>query len=131
MGQVTKTVVEPVHAACEADALLRGARDFRTLRRYVLDFVLPVLMLAAMSALTIAMLVLVVSAVAEMGLYPQHCAAASDSWSEACPGPAVLSDGQAYPGDPPRTGTLETAEPRSGPQANSELDAPWAYWVLE
>jgi len=131
MGQMTKTVVEPVHAACEADALLRGARDFRTLRRYFLDFVLPVLMLAAMSALTLVMLVLIVSAVAEMGLYSQSGEAASDPWSAACLGPAVLSDGRAYPDDPPRMGTLETHEPWSGPQANSELDALWACWVLE
>jgi len=131
MGQMTKTVVEPVHAACETGALHWGAHDFRTLRRYLLDFVLPVLVLAAMSALTIVMLVLIVSAVAEMGLYSQSRQATPDPWSTACFDPAFPWDRQAYPDDPPRMGMLDADEPATGLCTNDQLDAPWACWAPE
>ena len=131
MDQMVKRVVEPVHAACEADAVHWGAHDFRTLRRYLLDFVLPVLTLAAMSALTIVMLVMIVSAVADMGLYSQSRDAVPDPWSAACFGPAFLSDGQAYSDDSSRMGAPDAEEPATGPQANSQVDAPWACWVPE
>jgi len=131
MDQTTKTVVEPVPAACEADVVHWGARDSRTLKRYVLDFVLPVLTLAAMSVLTIVILVLVVNAVAEMGLYSQSGGASSDPWSSASPSSAFGSDGRACPDDPAGMGMTDTGEPQSGSQANSQLEAPWACWVPE
>jgi len=131
MGQMTKTVVEPVPAAGEADVAHWGARDSRTLKRYFLDFVLPVLTLAAMSALTIVILVLIVNAVAEMGLYSQSGEAASDPWSNASLSSAFGSDGQACPDDPVGMGMTDTSEPQSGPQANSQLDDPWSCWTPE
>lgn len=121
MAQMTKMVVQPVHGACGAHALHWGAGDFRTLRRYFLDFVLPVLMLAAMSALTAFLLVLIVSAVADMELYAQRSQASPDPWSTVCSGSASLSDRQAYPDDPARMDMLDrdvanSAEPWPGPQ---------------
>jgi hypothetical protein len=101
------------------------------LRRYFLDFVLPVLMLAAMSALTAVMLVLVVSAVADMGLSWQSREATPDAWSAACFGPASLWDSQAYPDYPARTGMVDADDPWLGPQTSDQLDAPWARWVPE
>jgi hypothetical protein len=131
MGQMTKMMVEPTPAACGLHAMRRGAGDFRTLRRCFMDFVLPVLTLAAMSVLTTVMLVLIVSAVADMGLYSQSRAASPDPWSTACFGPAFLWDRQAYPDDPPRMGMLDADEPWLGPQTNDQLDTPWARWTPE
>jgi hypothetical protein len=130
MDQMTKTVVEPVPAACEADVVHWGAHDSRTLKRYFLDFVLPVLTLAAMSALTIVLLVLIVSSVADMELYSQSREAAPDPWSAACSSAAPLWDGQASPDDSP-TGMLDAGQPATGQPSNSPVDAPWARWVPE
>lgn len=131
MGQMAKMFVEPMHAACGSHTLHWGANDFRTLRRYFLELVLPVLTVAAMSALTAVMLVLIVGAVADMGLYSQSREVTPDPWSNACSGPAFLWDRQTYPDDPPRMETLDADEPWPGSRSNDDLDVPWARWVPE
>jgi len=120
MGRMTKMIVEPVHGAGGAHALHWGAGDFRTLRRYFLEFVLPVLTLAAMFALTAVVLVLLVSAVAEIELYSQSREASPDPWSTACFGPASQWDRPAYPEYSARMDALDRdmvslAEPWPGP----------------
>jgi hypothetical protein len=104
MDQVTKGIVEPVHGACEAHALGWGAGNFRTLRRYFWEFALPALMLAAMSALTAVVLVLLVTAAAELGPRSQDQQASPDPWSVACVGPAFLWDRPAYSDSAARLG---------------------------
>jgi hypothetical protein len=136
MDQLTKMIVEPVHGACEAHALHWGAGNFRTLRRYLWDFVLPVLTLAAMSALTVVVLVLLVSTVADMGLYSQSQQTSPDPWSAACFGPACLEDHVAYPERPvpmdmPDRDQASPGEPWSNSQADDQVDVPWARWTPE
>jgi hypothetical protein len=136
MDLMMKTNVEPMQAACEAHALHWRAADFRTLRRYFLDFMLPILTVAAMSALTIVMLVLIVSAVADMGLSSQTRQTSPDPWSAACFGPAFLWDRQVDLDSGARTDMMDQdedspAEPWPGPQTNDQLDVPWARWTPE
>lgn len=131
MGQATKMVIEPGPGACEAHALHRAVGDFRTLRRYFMEFVLPALTLAAMSALTTIMLVLIVSAVADMELYAQSHQASPDPWSDASADSAMLPDRQAYPDEPARMQTFDADDPSLGPQTRDQIDAPWARWTPE
>jgi hypothetical protein len=98
--------------------------------------VLPVLMLAAMSALTIILLVVVVEAAAELGSYVPAGEANPDLWSTACFGPAFLVDRQAYPDYSSPMEMLDghgpaSAEPWPGQQPNDQIDTPWARWVPE
>jgi hypothetical protein len=136
MGVMTKMDVEPMQAACGAHALHWRAADFRTLRRCLIELVLPVLMVAAMSALTTAMLVLVVHAVADMGQSSQTPQTSPDPWSAACVGPAVPWDQLMAPDSGVRTDTTEQdvdgpAEQWPGARTSDQLDAPWARWTPE
>ena len=136
MSQMTKMDIEPVHAACGAHTWPWSAGDFRTLRRYFCDFVLPVLTLAAMFALTAGVLVLLVSAVAEMGLYSQSQQIGPDPWSAASFDPACGWDGQAGPEDPASMDIQDRDEASPGEpwpisHARDQLDAPWACWTPE
>jgi len=136
MGQMTKMAIGPVQAVCGAHVLHWGLWDSGTLRRWLLEFVLPALMLAAMSALTVTLLVLVVGAVAEMGSYAPSDEANPDLWSKACFGPPFLWDRQAYPGYSSPMEMLDghgpaSAEPWPGQQPNDQIDTPWARWLPE
>jgi len=119
MGQMMRTAVGPVPAVCRAHVLHWGLWDSGTLRRWFLDFVLPVLMLAAMSALTVTLLVVVVEAAAELGTYEPGREITPDLWSTACFGPPFLVERQV---DPDYSSPMEmldghgpaSAEPRLG-----------------
>jgi len=128
MSQATKVVIGP---ACGAHVLHWGLWDSGTLRRWLLDFVLPVLMLAAMSVLTVTLLVVVVGAAAELGSYTPSREANPDPWSTACFGPPFLVDRQAYPDYPSPMEMLDGRGPASGQQPNDQIDTPWARWLPE
>jgi hypothetical protein len=128
MGQVTKMVIGP---ACGTHGLCRGLWDSGTLRRWFLDFVLPVLMLAAMSVLTVVLLVVVVEAAAELGSYTPSRDATPDPWTTACFGPAFIVDQQAYPDYPSPMQMLDGHGSASDQQPNDQVDTPWARWVPE
>ncbi len=92
MGHVVRSPREPGRDRGYGRPALHGqADDFRTvLKRYLLDPVLPLLALASMSALTVAVIVLVATTVAGAGPHIQDGTAQPlDPWSDWCFGPAA------------------------------------------
>lgn len=125
-----KIGVEPAHVPGGAYVLRRGVGDLRTLRRYFWNLVLPALTLTAMSALTAAVLVLLVGAAADLSLYSHGQPTSPDPWSVACFGPACLWDSQGYPEHAAAADMLDQdqASPGESSQAGDQADGPWARW---
>ena len=104
MGHVMKNRCERGRdGGCGRPALHGKAGDFRTvLEQYLLDPVLPLLALASMSALTVAVIVLLATTVAGAGLHVQEGAAQRlDPWSGWCFGPASAGYGDLMEADEP------------------------------
>jgi len=124
MGQMTKSVCElvPGHVS-ELYAPHSEAADFRTvLKRYLLDPVLPIFTLLSMAVLTMAILVLIVMAVANLEQNLQGGSAGNDPWSEWSSGPAVSSGQQEYAGFTGPAGATPEQGPWSGPQNDEPAD---------
>ncbi|MBN1510200.1 MAG: hypothetical protein JW955_25355 [Sedimentisphaerales bacterium] len=134
MGQVTQIDVQPMQAAREAHALHWWAADSRTLRWCVVELVLPALTVVAMSVLTAVLLVLVVSAVADMELSWQARPGNLDPWAAACFGSTIPWNRQMDAESGAGMGELVwdeagTAEPWPGSLADDRLDVSWARWT--
>jgi hypothetical protein len=95
MSQVTESVCEmEPSTACDLYAPRPDPIDFRTrLKQYFLDPVLPVLTLLSMSALTVVMLLVIVTTVADMDLQLPGGYVSVDPWAEWEAPPA----GRSYP----------------------------------
>ena len=83
MNHMTKSVVEPLGAAVHGPpGPISGESDSRTLlKRCLLDTVLPAIALLSMSALTITMIVVVVTTVAHAGWLTPPTYVSVDPWS--------------------------------------------------
>jgi hypothetical protein len=90
MGLKTENVCELLPSEpCDLYAPRRERANSRTLlKRYFLDPVLPVLTLLSMSVLTVAMLVVIVTTVADMDLQLPGSYVNVDPWSGVSLGPA-------------------------------------------
>lgn len=119
MGHMTKSVVEPLHTAAFGLPVGRSRGvDSRTLRKqYLVDVVLPAFALVFMSAMTVTMIVLVVTTVAHGGWLQPPTYVSVDPWLSISPGPAVLrEDDIMYPEIGTRQGA-DQSEPSLDPQA--------------
>lgn len=122
MGHVVKSPCEPERDRfCRRLALdAKAGGSWTVLKRYLLDPVLPLLALASMSALTVAVIVLVVTTVAGAGLHVQDGKAQRlDPWSGWCFGPA----GAGYPD------LMEAEEP--WPESLTEIWFEGSYFVRD
>lgn len=83
MNQMTKSVVEPSSVAVHGPPGSQpGAEDSRTLlKRCLVDTVLPALTLLCMAALTVTMIVVVVTTVAHAGWLTPPTYVSVDPWS--------------------------------------------------
>jgi hypothetical protein len=124
MSQVTKKVAEVVaDPVSELYAPHEEAVDSRTLlKRYLLDPVLPVLTLLAIGGLTVVILLLVVTAVANMEQVLQASGASNDPWSAT----AACSDQRAYAAYIAREDALREGDSWSGPPTEEPADARFA-----
>jgi hypothetical protein len=100
MNQMTRSDIEPLCAAAFGLPVARArAPDSRTLKSpWLLDTVLPGLALLSMSALTVTMIVLVVTTIAHGGWLAPGTYVSVDPWVGVSPGPANLGrDDILYP----------------------------------
>jgi hypothetical protein len=83
MGQMTKSVLEGTHATgCEMRVSYPNGDVSRTLVwQYILNLVLPALTLVSMAVLTIIMIVLVVTTIADAGWHLMPSYVSVDPWS--------------------------------------------------
>jgi hypothetical protein len=116
MNQMTKSVVERLGVAVHGPpGPMSGESDSRTLlRRCLLDTVVPAFTLLAMSALTVAMIVVVVTTVAHAGWLTPQTYVSVDPWS------SLYSDSDV-PGEEGRRG-LDPAV-RDGVPPGARADA--------
>jgi hypothetical protein len=128
MGLATRSICEPVPGeVSELYAPQAEAAHFRTLlKRFLLDPVLPLITLVVMGVLTIALLVLIVTAVGDMEQVLHGSGAGTDPWAAAATSP----DARAYAAVAAR----EAAEPydfRPAPPADAPSDARLARTLPE
>jgi hypothetical protein len=119
MGQVTESVCElEPSAACDLYAPRPDPVDSRTLwKQYFLDPVLPVLTLLSMSALTVVMLLVIVTTVADMDLQLPGSYVSVDPWAGWETPPAAESyPDQAYADMAASMDPADGREPWAGPQ---------------
>jgi hypothetical protein len=83
MGQMTKSAWEGVHAiGCEVRVSRSNGDVSRTLMwQYILNLVLPAFTLASMAVLTIIMIVLIVTTIADAGWHLMPSYVSVDPWS--------------------------------------------------
>ncbi len=127
---MTKSTCElmPGHVS-ELYAPHAEAADFRTLlKRFLLDQVLPIFTLLSMAALTMAILVLLVMAVANLEQSLQGSSASSDPWSA---GPAASSSPSGYAGSAGLAEAAQEQGPWSGPQSDEPVDTRLARTLSE
>jgi len=134
MSQIAKEVVEPLHvAAFGLPVSHQSGRDSGTLRKqYLLDVVLPAFALLFISALTVTMIVLVVTTVAHGGWLEPSKYVSVDPWAGVSAGPAFLNrDDILYP-DVVTRPALETGGPALDPQMRDATDTgPFAAGMVE
>lgn len=121
MSQMTRSVVEPLQTAAFGLPVLRSrVNDSRTLlMRCLLDTVLPTLALLSMSALTVTMIVVVVTTVAHGGWLTPGTYVSVDPWTTLDPGPAALrEDDIMYPDVATRPGAKQS-DPSFEPRARN------------
>ncbi|MGE5295820.1 MAG: hypothetical protein ACM3VT_13415 [Solirubrobacterales bacterium] len=100
MTEMTKNSIESLRAAAFGLPVSKpNPHDSRTrLQRCLLDVVLPGLALLSMSALTVTMIVVVVTTVAHGGWLTPGTYVSVDPWETVAPGPANLrEDDILYP----------------------------------
>jgi len=125
MSQMAKGVVAPLPAAALGlPASHQGGRDSGTqLKPYLLDVVLPAFALLFISALTVTMIVLVVTTVAHGGWLEPSKYVSVDPWAGVVAGPALLGrDDILYPDVALQQG-IETSAPAPGVQVPEGTDA--------
>lgn len=104
MSQVTRSGFEPLHAAAfgwpvsEAEMGASGGTSRTEPGQYLLDTILPAAALLTMSVLTVALIVLIVTAVAHGGWLSPGTYVSVDPWANVHPGAALLrEDDILYP----------------------------------
>ncbi len=78
---------EPVGSPPEREESQVRSHSRTSLKRYILDPVLPMLTLLSMSALTVVLLVTIVAAVADMDMRLPNGYVSIDPWADVCVGP--------------------------------------------
>ena len=129
MGQMMKNACElvPGHVS-ELYAPHPEAADFRTLlKRYLLDPVLPIFTLLSMAVLTMAILVLLVMAVANLEQSLQGAGVGDDPWSAT----ATCSDQRAYAAYVASGDATAERDSWSGPPKDEPADTRLARTVPE
>lgn len=96
MNRVAKSVVEPANVASQGPPDVGDSRTL--LKRRLVDTVVPAIALVSMSALTVTMIVVVVTTVAHGGWLTPPTYVSVDPWSSVYPGSADLRrDDILYP----------------------------------
>ena len=99
MSQMTRNSLEPLHAAAFGLPVSQSqGADSRTLwRRCLVDTVLPALALLSMSALTVTLIVVIVTTVAHGGWLTPVTYASVDLWSGVYPDSDTLREAGGQP----------------------------------